>query len=100
MLHSYAVQDRIDISNLSDEMVPTCLPSPECLASSLLPTVDDDSVLHNNFATLISRVLKEHYPFFKQNFEDVVVQHIPHLHDREMSQKSEIVRCCCCCVTL
>ena len=47
--HSYAALDRIDVSDLSDEIVPGCLPNPDDIARSLLPTADDDVILKQHF---------------------------------------------------
>lgn len=88
---SYAIADRIDFSNLSDES-----PSTNCLESRaqallVLPSLEDEIALHNNFKTLISRILCEHLPFFKESFDGIVAWHIQHEYYEEMSKKSDIV---------
>ena len=89
--HSYAVLDRIAMGNLSIELPATCNPRPLDMALSLLPTEENDSNILSNFATLISRVLVTHIPFFQFAFSDVVVWHIHHKHYKEMSSKSKVV---------
>ncbi len=62
--HTYAVRDRIDLSNVSSEQ-----PIPkisEMKMEDLLPSNDDNLVLIENLAILIGRVLSKHMPFFKK----------------------------------
>ena len=47
--HFYAALDRIDLSGLSDEILPGCLPDPEEIASSLLSSVLDDTIVSKKF---------------------------------------------------
>ena len=69
LFHSFAVLDRIDMTNLSDACEHTCLPS---MAESLLPSTEDDQILMNNFSVLISRILVKHMSFFENTFSDIV----------------------------
>ena len=80
--HMYAVRDRLDTSQLSEE-----LPQPD---EQILLTDEDHKILSSNFSILICRVLKKHMPFFTK-FGSGVERHIWHMHSEEMSQKSEIV---------
>ena len=89
--HSYAVRDRIDVSKLPNEISPTCFPSPETRAKSLLPSRADDDALIANIKVLYSRVLVNILPFFDVAFSDLIVNHIQHRHSSEMSSKSCIV---------
>ena len=84
----YAVKDRIDFSEFSEEP-PSVSPHPPL--HELLPTGEDDKVMLSNFGILITRMLVKHIPFFSAVFSDVVVEHIPHMYSKEMSTKSEIV---------
>ena len=54
---AYAVSDRIDCSNLSDQVIPTTQICPDRIAASLLPSVEDDLAIRRNICTLMSRVL-------------------------------------------
>lgn len=92
LFHSFAVADRIDTTLFPDVRHHMCLPSPEDLAKSLLPSKQDDEVIRQNFSILISRVLIEHMSSLGKSFKDIVASHIPHIYDKEMSQKSEVVR--------
>ena len=61
--HTYAVRDRIDLSNVSSEQ-----PIPkisEMKMEDLLLSNDDNLVLIENLAILIGRVLSKHMPFFR-----------------------------------
>ena len=93
--HSYAVLDRIDLRSLSDD-IPGCLPSPNVIALSLLPSAADDTSLRKNFSVLVSRVLAKYFRFFKFTFDDAVEWHIHHDFSTEMSKKSIVVSLCCC----
>ena len=87
--NSYATKNRIDTSNLHS--VSSCNPSPRSMALTLLPSTDDNSVLHQNIGTIISRVLVDYLPYFKKTFDGVVTWHIPHQYSEEMCAKSEVV---------
>lgn len=89
--HSFAVANRIDFSEFSDVKPSTCMNNPPKRAVQLLPTQEDDRVLRNNFITLVSRVLVDNIPFFKQMFDGVVTQHIQHKYSSEMARKSHVV---------
>lgn len=81
--HSYAVADCMDFSNLSEE---SPFPKPidaNDLASMLLPTIEDDRALRQNFKTLISRI--ENIEYFKNTFDGVIEWHIKHCYYDEMS---------------
>ena len=91
--HSYAALDRIDLSGLSDEILPGCLPDPQKIASALLPSVLDDTILKQNFSVLISRILARHFSFFTFTFDDAVRWHTKHKFSNEMSKKSTTVSC-------
>lgn len=89
--HIYATLDRVDVSSLSVSPLPTCLPSPENISESLLPSASDDIKIKKNFAVLVSRVMATHLKFFSFSFEDVIQWHIPHKFSAEMSMKSTVV---------
>ncbi len=67
------------------------LASPKKVAQSLLPSKDDDTAIRKNFAVLMSRILVENLSFFNTLFKDVIINHIPHQYEKEMSRKSEVV---------
>lgn len=86
--HYYAVMDRIDLSTESDE------PPSEIVSltiDDILPTEDDYTTILSNFATLASRVICEHLAGFAP-FKHLVKQHIEHIHQKEMCQRSKVVR--------
>ena len=89
--HSFAVQDRIDFSHLSDTLPLMCSNKPAKVALELLPTDDDDSALEKLFQVHVSRILATHMNYFSFSFEDVVEKHIEHDYHREMSTKSTVV---------
>ena len=89
--HSYAVADRIDFSSLSDTVPPIPRVDIAQLATSLLPSQDDDAALRKNFATLVSRILFDNIEFFKLTFDGVIEWHIEHDFYEQMSRKSDVV---------
>ena len=94
--HSYAVQDRINLSGFSN-ICSNIAPFSMNL-HSLLPSNEDKEALVSNFAVLIARILVKHVPAFSV-FSDVVPQHITHEYYAEMSAKSKVVcKCMIVCV--
>ncbi len=89
--HAYAVSDRIDFSNLSEQVIPTSQICPDRIAASLLPSVEDDLAIRRNICTLMSRVLCDNVTFFKASFDGVVDRHIKHDFYDQMSKKSDVV---------
>ena len=89
--HFFAVQNRIDHSHYPDVHSHTCFDSPRHRALALLPSQEDDNTLRSIIITLVSRILAEHMPFFKDTFEDVIEWHIKHKYYAEMSSKSVVV---------
>ena len=81
--HSFAVQDRIDFSHLSDTLPLMCSNKPAKVALELLPTDDDDSALEKLFQVHVSRILATHMNYFSFSFEDVVEKHIEHDYHRD-----------------
>ena len=57
--HSYALADRIDFSYLSDVVPPLPRVSLSQIATSVLPSAEDNKLLLRNFTTLLSRVRVE-----------------------------------------
>ena len=91
MFHSFNVADRIDTSLLSDNFESLCLYSPDILATSFLPSIEDGVILKRNLQILVSRILIKHFLLFELCFKDLVLHHIPHKYHQEMSRKSEVV---------
>lgn len=87
--HCFAVLNRIDFTEFPDVQPQLCLNSPDILASTLLPSAEDDQTLRSLFMTHVSRILCTH--FFKVGFEDVVEWHIVYQYYQEMSTKSQVV---------
>ena len=52
--HSYAVKDGINLAGFDYEVDPSCLPSPDEVAKSLLPTPINDDVIVSNLKILFS----------------------------------------------
>ena len=68
--HSYAIKDRIKISDVS-VISPSNTPTAEVVISTVQPDDEDDALIHVEFAVLVSRILCKHMPFFKSNYADV-----------------------------
>jgi len=87
--HVYAVKHRIDLATCSNEV-----PQPDIDSMNfedVLPSHEDEAILHNNFAHLIGQVLRKHIPFFDA-FGSGLGKHIYHHHSDAMSAKSEVVK--------
>ena len=87
--HLYAVRNRVDTSNLSEEF-PSLQAFEGLTIRDILPSSDDHDKMLENYVILFARVITAEIPFFKQ-FEDVVPLHIIHEHSREMEWKSEVL---------
>ena len=95
--HLYAVQNRIDFSQLLDDMPDnSSVNDLGVVARSLQPTEMDDTVLRRNMMTLISRILCTRMKFFQVCFDDIVNWHIQHRYSKEMSLKSVVVSVTLC----
>ena len=92
--HSYAVKSRIDFSNLSNipPSHPTC--SLDAITDKLLPSEDDNKVLHSNFSIHIKRMLVDNLKFVNMTCDDLVNRHITHKYYSQMSEASEVVSHC------
>ncbi len=77
--HAMAVRDRVDFSNMSDQIMPTQQCNSRQVALSLLPNEDDDLAMRENICILISRVLFENVKYFKLTYDGVIDWHIAHV---------------------
>lgn len=55
--------------------------------SSFLPSATDHQRQRFNYIVLVSRILVQHFEAFEP-LKNVCIQHIPHKHSKEMSEKS------------
>lgn len=88
--HSYAVQDRIQLSDLYDDL-------PECNIGSLpvttfVPSVEDCATLRANYIVLAARVIVDKLPYFS-DLHQCVMKNIPHQYSEAMQKKSVMVSC-------
>ena len=93
--HSYAVRDRIDLSNYEDD--PCFVDSASVLPhlSTVLPSSEDLEAISENFIHLVARILIVYIPYFSTIGAGFKKQHITHEFYSEMAEKSEVV---CTCV--
>ena len=89
--NSFALQSRIDFSELANVLPATCVNSPHNVCLSLLPSVEDDKALRHHFITLVSHILMTHMQFFKISFDNAMDWHTKHKYYKEMSSKSVVV---------
>ena len=85
-VHAYAIKDRIDFS---------CEPEKkdgEANLYDILPNSQDYKLLKENFSVHVSRIIVAYMDFFRDDFKDLPLKHIPHKFSKEMSMKSEVVR--------
>lgn len=59
----YAVKGRIDLSSLSDAL-PRIQPSMSEVMCKVLPSAHEESVMHDDFAILLARMLCTHVTYF------------------------------------
>ena len=88
--NSFAVKDRISLSQLMAYQLPPQLQSGH-IAELILPSEADDVLMKKGLSTLVSRILVKNMPFFNMSFSDVIDWHILHPFSKEMSTKSKIV---------
>ena len=87
--NAYAVQHRVDCSNLDgNNLTLKCGDIP---LAAYLPSKDDLDVLQVRMETLVERIMCQHIPHFRQFYEDVVSWHIIHDHSDDARQKSKLV---------
>lgn len=86
--HSYAVKDRVDVSDFSPEL--PLVTSKEIDVNIFLPSPEDCQTLETNFCTLMTRILVKHILGIS-HLSSMVLQHIPHPYSVAMSKKSEVV---------
>ena len=86
--HSFAVKDRIDFSSVPNTL--SLINPAEVDLNCCLPSGEDERVLDDNLCVLISRVVAQYMPFFKE-CASRVNQHIDHPYSKEMAQKSTVV---------
>ena len=82
----YAVRDRIDFSDILKAP-----PATEKNLYSIFPTSDEYQILKENMAILMAHILVDHISFFSEDFNGLVMRHIPHQYSAQMSQYSEVV---------
>ena len=86
--HSYAVRDRVYMSQFSNDIEVRDTASINL--QEVLPTCKDEEILRKNFAILVGRTLVKYIPCLAQHGNELG-KHIPHEFSKEMSQKSEVV---------
>ena len=84
------VNHKMFINRVSGNDLPN--DGPQCgLAtvsnSSFLPSATDHQRQRFNYIVLVSRILVQHFEAFEP-LKNVCIQHVPHKHSKEMSQKS------------
>ena len=91
-VNMFAIRDRVKSCELSrvSRRPPSDI-SKENVSKAILPSVEDDCHLKENFSVLVSRILVQYLPFFNLAFNDIVDWHLKHQYYNEMSQKSEVV---------
>lgn len=90
-LHSYAVADRIDFSNLSECTIQTKQTDVTQVAILQLPCSEDDLAIRDNISMIISCILFKNLSFFGLSFDGVVKWHLKQEFYDEMSTKSDVV---------
>ena len=89
--HSYAVKSRIDVSTLSDVPTSSLQPPLNLVFQKLLPSIQDNEIIHANFRVHLQHILVDNLKFFNITCNDLVTRHITHKYYPEMSMKSNVV---------
>ena len=91
------VNHKMVSNRVSGCLLPSNGPKAELLEIPNLkffPSIEDHQQQRMNYATLVSRMLVQHFDVFEP-LKNACVQHIPHKHTKEMSQKSSKVHLLC-----
>ena len=91
--HSFTLKSLIDCSHLSN--IP---PSPPTfslneIVGNLLPSTEDNQLLHNNFHVDIEHILVKNVIFLKLIGDDQISKHIKHKCYDEMKKPPPVVSC-------
>lgn len=86
--HQFAVLDRVQDPQLVNQGSQKLV--SEIQLGELLPDNDVQALFIRKWAVIVSRVITKYLPAFQQ-FQNVVVRHIPHQYSKDMSQKSNCV---------
>ena len=82
--HLYAVVNRINFSELSDDIPDTSgITDLEAVARSLQPSKTDDTIFHRNMSVIVLRILCTRMKFFQTCFDDMVNWHIQHRYTKQ-----------------
>ncbi len=90
MVQVIAVLDRVNVESLQNETshMPIENGSPE-----VWQLIEHGKTnLRGKLATVVARIICQHMQFFKENFQSLIISHIPHPYQEEMKLKSNIVR--------
>ena len=84
----YAVKDRIDFQHLNSNA--TMINFEEIDLNTFMPSDEDHDTLAKNLSILMSRILVDNVSEM-EHLSSVVVRHIDHKYEKDMSQKSQVV---------
>ena len=85
--HSYAVQDRLDMSKYQD--LPSLPNLEDANVEDVLPTQADCKTIKKNFVTLTAKVIRCHMPYFKMQLG--LIKPVSCKYAEEMSKVSHVV---------
>lgn len=85
--HTYALRDRLDLSDVSNKAPATDIAHMQ--VEALLPSASDKATMIKHFSILIARVLSKYIPYFEKL--KCLERHIRHEFSNQMSKKSEVV---------
>lgn len=89
---SLAVENRVFTSHMDDKSVKLAADIP---LHNFIPMEKDLMEIRQRMTIIVSRIIVEEVPFFRDNFSNEVTTHIRHQHWRESSQKSNVVSIYC-----
>jgi hypothetical protein len=87
--NAYAALNRVDRSELMGNTLT--LDAVEIPISAYVPSSNDLDELRERMEIIVSRILCQHVPHFKQFYNDVVCWHISHQYSAESAKPSTLV---------
>lgn len=88
--HHLAILDRVIPSYVDDHDRRGQKEIRNLELSELLPSIESNLAVEDDFVILVSRVIVKFLPAFSP-FRDVIIHHIPHKYSQQMGKKSEVV---------
>ncbi len=87
--NAFAIRNRV-ATPVEEDHDGTLSARDDIPLSAYLPCSSDMQLIRDRAATLVSRIITKHVPYFYKH-KDVVCWHIPHKYSEESALQSEVV---------